>query len=730
MAEQNTDETSHNIFPAGQPAWIRDIRDAIQAKHNQVFTLTGQGGDMSQDESAHGMYFHDTCYFNQIELRINGQPLLPLLGNAAHGSLSEFVLSNHALRMSNGRTLGKNMLGIQRTRDLEGEITERLILTNRDRQDIVLDLSLTFGANFKSIMQIRGAQEGKRGALHPPTYKHGTLRFIYDGADQYTRAASVSFSPAPDHTDGGCVTYRIRLRPQQRQTLTLKYELEDKPPSGATSPTGKTHTPIGTSDRHKEFDRQLCQLPRIETSNALFNRALTRSLTDIRMLATAYDNDVFISAGIPWYVALFGRDAAIASYETLAFQPAIARSTLDVLARYQGTKDTPFQDEEPGKILHEFRVGEMANLREIPQYPYYGSVDSTLWFLMLLGSYVRWTGDLDTFRRFEDNVQRALGWADRNARHGIGGFIDYGTQSEKGLTNQGLKDSDNSIVNADGSLCVPPIALVEVQGYAYHARLLMAEMYRLAGDSHRADELERQSADLKQRFNEQYWLSDDSFYGLCLEGSAHGENLSRAIASNPGQALFTGIVDDDKAGKVVQRLMAEDMFNGWGIRTLSAKSPAYNPLDYQVGSVWPHDNALIALGMRRYGYTAEALRVFTGIFEAATHFQHDRLPEVFDGFGQDEYERPVHYPIACSPQAWAAGALPILLQASLGLEADACHHLLRIHRPSLPDWLDWVTVEDLRVGPAAVNLRFERHAETTLVAVLSRQGNLRVETVY
>ncbi|HLJ82028.1 MAG TPA: glycogen debranching N-terminal domain-containing protein, partial [Ktedonobacterales bacterium] len=284
---QNADEPSHNLshnlFPAGQPAWIRDIRDAIQAKHNQVFTLTDQGGDMSQDESAHGMYFHDTCYFDQVELRVNGQPLLPLLGSAAHGSLSEFVLSNHELRMSNGRTLSKDMLGIQRTRDLEGEITERFILWNRDRQDVVLDLSLTFGANFKSIMQIRGAQEGKRGTLRPPAYKHGTLRFVYDGADQHTRAASVSFSPTPDHTDGGCVTYRIRLQPQQRKILTLTYELEDKPPSGATSPTGKMHTPTGTSippslesklrsggnpDRHKAFDRELSRLPRIETSNA------------------------------------------------------------------------------------------------------------------------------------------------------------------------------------------------------------------------------------------------------------------------------------------------------------------------------------------------------------------------------------------------------------------------------------------------------------------------------
>lgn len=470
-------------------------------------------------------------------------------------------------------------------------------------------------------------------------------------------------------------------------------------------------------------------MPQVETNNALFNRALARSLADLQMLATANLSDLYLAAGIPWYVALFGRDSCVTAFETLAYHPALARSTLRLLARYQGAKNDSFQDEEPGKILHELRVGERANLREVPMIPYYGTVDATPWFLMLLAEYVRWTGDLDLFKELGDNVNRALQWMDRNEAdpHNVHGYLSYGSRSEQGLLNQGWKDSDNGIVNSDGSMCQPPIALVEVQGYAYQARRGMALLFAAAGDQDRAAHLHKQADGLKNRFNSDYWLGGDTGNALCLQ---RDRRPSEAVASNAGQTLFTGIAAPDHLSAVVDRLTREDMFCGWGVRTLAASEKAYNPLDYQTGSVWPHDNALIALGMRRHGFTQQMDAIFTGIFQAATHFSEFRLPEVFDGFSMQKYPRPVHYPVACSPQAWAAGALPLLLQTALGLEPDALHQTLRIHRPRLPEWLTSVAVHDLRVGAATIDLQYRKEQGATLVAVIGRSGPVNILVQY
>jgi glycogen debranching enzyme len=447
------------------------------------------------------------------------------------------------------------------------------------------------------------------------------------------------------------------------------------------------------------------------------------------MLATANLSDLYLAAGIPWYVALFGRDSLITAFETLAYHPALAKSTLLLLAQYQGAQHNAFQDEEPGKILHELRVGERANLREVPMIPYYGTVDATPWFLILLAEYVRWTGDLALFHQLRKNVNRALRWMDANEADAdnIAGYLTYGSRSEKGLLNQGWKDSDNGIVNADGSICQPPIALVELQGYAYYARRALAQLLDATGAHAHAAHLEQQAADLKQRFNDDFWLGGDTGYALCLQ---RGRRASGAVASNPGQTLFTGIVPSERTQTVAERLMKGDMFCGWGVRTLSAKERAYNPLDYQTGSVWPHDNALIALGMRRQGYIQQMDAIFTGIFQAATHFPEFRLPEVFDGFSMDKYPRPVHYPVACSPQAWAAGALPLLLQTALGLEPDALSHTLHIHRPHLCDWLTSVTVRGLRIGDSTVDLQYRKEQGVTLVAVLDHSGPVNIAIQY
>ncbi len=707
---------------------ISDIRHATTVKYNQVFLLANGSGDILPQDHGFGMYFRDMRYLDQMELLLQGEHGVPLLSDASAGHDAVFELTNPSLRLSGGHTLAKERLSVRRAWSLHGELTQTIEVRNLDQSPVTLDVQLLFASHFIDMFTIRGAQPGERGTLRDPAVRRARVTLAYMGADKHERSITISFSPTPDTLDGQQATYHVALKPGEHMTLKLSFSLEDDGPHGHDEAAGKQTDKTGAG-KHTALSRELMCAPKIETSNALFDRALARSLEDLRMLATASGDDLYVAAGIPWYVALFGRDSCITAFETLAYHPALARSTLRLLARYQGSKHDSFQDEEPGKILHELRVGERANLREVPMIPYYGTVDATPWFLMLLAEYIRWTADLGLFTELRDHVERALSWIDANEaeRANIPGYLSYGSRSEKGLLNQGRKDSDNGIVNADGSICEPPIALVEAQGYSYHARWAMAHLFEVTGEHERAAQLQGQAEGLKQRFNEEFWLGGDTGYALCLQ---RDRKPSSAVASNPGQTLFTGVTSSDHAEAVANRLMRDDMFCGWGVRTLSSKERAYNPLDYQTGSVWPHDNALIALGLRRWGFTQPMERIFTGIFQAATHFSEFRLPEVFDGLSQQKYSRPVHYPVACSPQAWAAGALPLLLQTALGLEPDALRGILRIHQPHLPDWLERVTCRGLRVGDATVDLRYQREGDTTLVAVLRREGAVDVIVQY
>jgi glycogen debranching enzyme len=433
--------------------------------------------------------------------------------------------------------------------------------------------------------------------------------------------------------------------------------------------------------------------------------------------------DEFFAAGVPWYVALFGRDSIVTGLQVAAFQPEISAQTLRVLARHQGTRVDDWRDEQPGKILHELRVDEMANLDEIPQTPYYGSVDSTPLFLVLMRWHAAWVGTLDLFHELHDNVLAALDWIDRNGDSDGDGFIDYQTRSPVGGRNQGWKDSANGVVMEDGTLAEPPIALPEVQGDVYLALRSAADLFARDGDQDRADALQARADELKTAFNERFWLADEAYYAFCRQGDGR---FSRSIASNAAHALWTGIVRSDRAKAVVDRVMRPDMFCGWGVRTLSSGDVSYNPIDYQVGSVWPHDNAFIVEGMCRYGFHEAAQRVIEGTLSAASRFRDYRLPEVFAGFDRSYAANPVQYPVACNPQAWASGSIPAMLTSVLGLQPDAFAHRLRVRTPHLPSSLQWVELRDLRVADAQVSLRCERSGPTTLVAVTKRRGDLDV----
>lgn len=454
----------------------------------------------------------------------------------------------------------------------------------------------------------------------------------------------------------------------------------------------------------------------------MLNRVLQRSLADLYVLRSRLNERNFFAAGVPWYVTLFGRDSLLAGFQTLAYEPEVAERMLRLLAEYQGTKVDEWRDEAPGKIMHELRVGEMAHLNEIPQTPYYGTVDATPLFLILLARHADWTGSLDLFHDLLGNVERALNWMAHYGDEGTG-YLTYESKSKKGLGNQGWKDSGDSIMNADGSLAKPPIALAEVQGYAYLAKTGIADLYHRAGQADRADQLRKEADDLRQRFNRDFWLKDLGIYALALQA---GGKPCAVVASNAGQVLWSGIADPDKASKTKDHLMAEDMFSGWGIRTLSSKARRYNPVGYQLGAVWPHDNSLILAGFRNYGFDEEARRICAGLVEAATNFRGYRLPEVFCGFSQEQFAVPVRYPVACHPQAWAAGAVPFILTTLLGLTADGFGGKLHIVRPLLPDLANWVEVEGLRVGGGRAHLRFERAGDKVEVKVLEVEGKLEV----
>src|SRR6266850_522216 len=460
-------------------------------------------------------------------------------------------------------------------------------------------------------------------------------------------------------------------------------------------------------------------MARIATSHEPLTGWFRRSRGDLHMLLTETPDGPLPYAGIPWFVAPFGRDSLITALQVLPFEPAIARGTLRFLARYQGTRDDPFTEEEPGRILHEYRRGEMAACREIPFIPYFGSVDAPPLFVMLLAEYLRWTADTAFARELWPTAERVLAWMLANA-DAHGGYLTYLRRSPRGLTNQGWKDSLDAIMHADGRLAEAPIALAEVQGYFYAALLAGADIAEAAGAAERAPAFRQRAARLRERFEADFWLPDEAYYALALDREGAP---CRVIASNAGHLLWTRIVSDSRANIVARRMMADDMYTGWGLRTLASGERLYNPMSYHNGSVWPHDTAIAAGGMRRYGLVQPALTLATGLFEAVLQMEHMRMPELFCGFRRVDGYGPTQYPVACSPQAWAAGVVFMLIGSVLGLSPDAAENQLTLNRPHLPVWLSWIELRGLRLRDSRMTLRASQGQDGAAVEMLSRTGD-------
>jgi glycogen debranching enzyme len=568
--------------------------------------------------------------------------------------------------------------------------------------------------------------------LHDPAWRGDELVFRYDGKDGIDRSLTISFDRPIASRDGTSCTVMLDVPGRGAAELEVTITIGERARAGATpverrSPrTGRTARRSSTKDSRatgSDWSGGNGWDLSVNSDSLALNAALSRSLDDLLTLRGELDGRRYYSAGVPWFATLFGRDSLIAAYQTMAFDRDVAADTLRLLAARLGAEADDFRDDQPGKILHELRVGELARLGEIPQTPYYGSIDSTLLFLILLARHAGWAGSLDLFHDLRDNVDRALAWLDGDADPRRSGYVAYESTTDRGLANQGWKDSGDAIVTADGRIATPPIALAEVQGYAYAARLEVADLFERAGDAGRASDLRTAAERLRAQFERDFWSDELGAYVLALE--AEGRPCG-VLASNAGQVLWSGIAAPDRARAVANRLMAPEMFGGWGIRTLSGREVAFNPISYHLGTVWPHDNGLIAEGFRRYGLDEPAERLLAALVEASTDFPQQRLPECFAGYDRQEFGVPVRYPIACHPQAWAAGAIPHLVTSTLGLVPRAFDRRLEVTRPRLPAFLEHLDLRGLRVGEASVDLAFVRDVEGTGVTVVKVEGDLDV----
>ncbi len=729
-ALRDQEQREERILKEGLSSTTHGIPDAVAVKDGDIFLLTEPDGNIPMSHShAYGLYHRDCRFLNSYELKIAGTRPNKSLTTASEGFMATFVLTNPEVNISRSKTLKQEQIGITWKRVLDGSrlmLLEQLTFENYELHPVEFPFSLAFRADFESEFAVRSLMQSTPGKRYPPDWKGGSLFFLYDGKDGLFRSLTVHFSPQPQEKDECAAHFLLKLGPREQRLITITLAVAQSARRSEVEPSVEHLPELKTVEdsRRQDFQQWLQTQTQVTSDSWHLNQLLKCSLRDLRVLLTYRRGRQFFAAGIPWYVALFGRDSLMSSMQVLPYEREVAASTLRLLASYQGTKVDDWQDEQPGKILHELRVGELAHLGVIPQTPYYGTVDATILFLILICRHAAWTGDLSIFNELRSNIERALHWMDTSTDLLGNGYIAYERRSKKGMRNHGWKDSGVAIMNTDGSLAEPPIALVEVQGYAYLAKTLLAGLYRRSGDSRGAEQLQQEAQELRIRFNRDFWMEDKGFYALAIQ---KGQKRAEVISSNPGQALWTGIVDADKASKTVERLMADDMFSGWGIRTLSNNEVRYNPLAYEIGSVWPHDNSLILAGFRRYGFDDEACQVFTAIYEAGIQFGNYRLPELFAGFSRKEYPQPARYPLADHPQAWASGSLPFMIETMLGLVPEAFDHRLRIVRPILPGFVDHLEVRRLHVGHASVDLVFERASNGQLaVGVLKVDGPLDV----
>ena len=733
---------------AGEPRRVNNLT-LIDGK---TFLATTLAGDIVPPGSTDvGLFFQDTRYLSHWELRINRHRAVVLSAANQKNTLAQIELTTTNLLVRDNLDLPENTVHIHREQLLAGQFFDRITFHNFNLQPVELEVELRCDCDFMDVFQVRGMLRPATGTYFEPVARASGLIFSYLGRDDIFRQTRVHFHPLPTELQPRLARYQFGLEPGEKHVLSLAVR-----PHAAPRPRSPADTPAAAARlngdgfepclarRRQNYAEWARATTGFESSDDLFDRCLQTAMSDFFSLRVPFESGTrppsdhveeleaeepcgaappgtgeIIAAGIPWFATVFGRDSLIAGYQSLMLHPRLAGQTLRFLARHQGTRRDDWRDEEPGKILHELREGEMTRAGEMPHAPYYGSVDATPLFLIVLDETYNWTGDDALLEETLPAARRALAWIESNGDLDGDGFVEYQRRSAQGLANQGWKDSWDAYLQRDGTLPRAPLALCEVQGYCFDARYRLARLLRATGDTAAAERLRRQAVELSHRFERQFWMPEAGYYAAALDGDKKPVPM---IGSNAGHLLWSRIAGREHARQVARRLMRSELFSGWGIRTLSSDEPTFNPLSYHRGSVWPHDNSLIAQGFAFYDFKPALLRLLTGLFQAAAFFRDQRLPELFVGVQRGEFDQPVNYPVSCSPQAWASGAWFLLLTAALGLRPNAAKHELRVVNPMLPEWLHWLRLHHLQVGGSQVSLEFSRRNDRTFCNLLDLQG--------
>jgi glycogen debranching enzyme len=710
----------HHILAASSPA---DERTRV-LKHGDTFGVFDHYGDVKPGGlGEEGLYHEGTRYLSCLFLELEGHRPFFLSSTVRDENDQLMVALTNPDLFRNGQPrvpLGTLHLGV-RTFLWQGACYRQLRFRNHGLDPVRTSLTLHFAADFADIYEVRGMKRKARGQDLPLETAADHVVLAYRGLDGITRRTLLHFSPRPSLLTASAARLEIALEPQQEAVFHLTAGCERRPQTARLLPFDQART-----EAEADLQRYSAWSCHLGTSNGQINAWVDRAVSDLHMMTTELPTGPYPYAGVPWFNTPFGRDGLITALECLWLRPGLARGVLAYLAASQATEVIPEQDAEPGKVLHETRNGEMAILKEMPYGRYYGSVDATPLFVLLAGAYYERTADLAFLESLWPHVEAALSWIDEYGDRDRDGFVEYERQSRDGLVHQGWKDSDDAVFHADGSLAQGPIAMCEVQGHVYAARQAGAALASVLGLGERARELARQAESLRERFEQAFWCEELSTYALALDGE---KQPCRVRTSNAGQCLFTGIASPERAWRMARTLLGPESFSGWGVRTVSALEARYNPMSYHNGSVWPHDNALIALGLARYGLTEEALRILTGQFEAGLYFDLHRMPELFCGFPQDRGEGPILYPVACAPQAWSAASVFLLLQACLGLEISGPERRVSFTRPLLPASVGELRIHNLEVAGATVDLLLLRHHEDVGVNVTRREGDVRIAVV-
>lgn len=689
--------------------------------HADTFAIFDRWGDVHPyAKKPHGIFHQGTRFINRLELRLNQKkPLLLSSSIKEDNDILSVDLTNPDLSSCN---IPENSVHISRSQFIRNGIYyEELSLVNYSSSDCKFDLTISFGADFRDLFEIRGIARSVNTNKPLPDNSDQKLYFDYEGLDKIFRRTEVLLTGKEEYfIQNNVIHFPVKLQTQEHQKIeySILFRTEE---NFLTTTSGEDEQVLGFVEAKKLMRDELRAAQNlfasVATSNEQFTHWINRSKSDLVSLLTKTPFGFYPYAGVPWYNTAFGRDGIITAMEVLWLAPRIARDVLFFLANKQARELIAAKDAEPGKILHETRSGEMANTGEVPFREYYGTIDATPLFIMLAGMYYKRTGDLDTIRELWANIREGLNWITKYGDVDGDGFVEYKHKAENGLTNQGWKDSHDSIMYENGELCEPPIALCEVQGYVYGAKIQAARLAMAMEEPDYAEQLEKEAAVLKNRFNEMFWDEAMKCYVLALDGN---KQPCRVIASNPGHCLFTGIVNEARAEAMAKTFMSEQMFSGWGIRTLATGEKRYNPMSYHNGSIWPHDNAVIAYGLARYGFKKEALSIMAAMFDASIFIDMQRLPELYCGFERRSNEGPTAYPVACSPQAWSVAVVFMLIQSCLGIEINALERTVIFHKPELPEYIEKVILLNLSVGNEYCDIIFSQHKEERRLEVMHK----------